>query len=54
MNNQKKQIPISSARKINENLTVLTKFACYDGNGSSNIGLEANRTKLWVEMTFKL
>ncbi len=49
-----KEFDIGLSRKITENLSGLVKFAYYNGNGSPNVGLAANVTKVWVQFDFSL
>ncbi len=49
-----KEIDIGFSRKFSENLSGMVKFAYYDGNGSPNVGLAANTTKLWMQLDFSL
>lgn len=53
-NNYGREIDLGLSRKITDNLSGLVKFAYYEGNGTPNVGLAANVTKVWVQFDFSL
>ena len=49
-----REVDVSLSRPINENLSVTTKFAYYNGLATAGPGISPDRLKFWIQLDFQL